>query len=120
MVPRPLEIRMTDQQTRALAPLLRRVSARVREDPATLELAAGGFRMRAPRPAGYTPRANRASRDLQARVTLDGWLFEISEVSEGLSAGWMASCIPPAVARTFLSAWLAGTAARQMELFACS
>ncbi|MGB3290985.1 MAG: hypothetical protein WBA83_17060 [Burkholderiaceae bacterium] len=61
---------------------------------------------------------NRLCRTLAARISKEGYLFEISEESEGVSGGWMASCIPPSMYRTFLSAWLASNQARQLELFA--
>ena len=46
-------------------------------------------------PDGYTPRMNHWGVTLSARISRDGWLFEISEESDGMSGGWMASCIPP-------------------------
>ena len=39
-------------------------------------------------------------------------------LASGASGGWMASCIPPAMYRVFLAAWLSSSKARQLELFA--
>lgn len=99
--------------------LLVLASDRIAADPGVLApIYDGTFRLSCPMPDDYTPRMNHWGRELSARVNRSGWLFEISEESDGMSGGWMASCIPPHMYRTFLSAWLASNQARQLELFA--
>lgn len=82
------------------------------------ELSDGSFRLSVPLPAGYERKLNKHATRLTARITRQGWLFEIAEAGQGSSGGWMASCIPPGLYQTFLSAWvqMAGTPA-QGELF---
>lgn len=99
--------------------LLALASDRIAADPGVLApVYDGTFRLSCPMPDDYTPRMNHWGRTLSARISRDGRLFEISEESDGVSGGWMASCIPPHMYRIFLSTWLASSQARQLELFA--
>lgn len=117
--PIALPLRIDVDFSAKVAHLLDQASGRIAGDPGVLHpIYDGTFRLRCPMPDGYTPRMNHWGRELSARVNRNGWLFEISEESDGTSGGWMASCIPPHMYRTFLSAWLASNQARQLELFA--
>lgn len=99
--------------------LLKAATQRLASDPAlATELPDGTFRIQCALPDGYKPRMNQWATGLTGRIGRDGCLFEISETSPGISGGWMASCIPPPMYRTFLAAWLAHTSVRQLELFA--
>ena len=78
----------------------------------------GTMELRAPLPKGYERRMNSWATELRARVTRDGLLFEITEWSDSVSGGWMASCIPPGLCAIFLTAWLSYTQQpKQFELF---
>jgi len=114
-----LPLRIDADSSAKVDRLLAQASDRIAADPSVLQpIYDGTFRLHCPIPDGYTPRMNRWGRELSARVNRRGWLFEINEDSDGISGGWMASCIPPAMYRTFLSAWLSSSQARQLELFA--
>lgn len=117
--PIALPLRIDADSSAKVGHLLALASDRIGTDPGVLQpIYDGTFRLRFPMPDGYTPRMNRLGCELSARVSCDGWLFEISEESDGVSGGWMASCIPTHMYRTFLAAWLASNQARQLELFA--
>ena len=114
-----LPLRVDGEVSAKVDRLLVSASQRIAADPGVLQpIYDGTYRLRCPLPDSYTPRMNRWARELSARVNRGGWLFEINEESSGISGGWMASCIPPAMYRTFLSTWLASNQARQLELFA--
>ncbi|WP_368648005.1 hypothetical protein ABRZ10_07195 [Castellaniella ginsengisoli] len=118
-IPIILPLRISADTGAKVDHLLVLASDRIAADPEVLvPIYDGTFRLHCPMPDGYTPRMNRWGRELSARVNRRGWLFEINEDSDGISGGWMASCIPPAMYRVFLAAWLASSQARQLELFA--
>lgn len=100
--------------------LLDQASAILCRDPALgRQLPDGTICLECPLPHGYRRTMNHWATSLQARITREGWMFEISEVSRGISGGYMASCIPPKLYIAFLSAWVAHAGApRQRELFA--
>lgn len=91
------------------------------------ELHDGTFELCCPLPPGYRTSMNRYATELRGRLNACGWLFEISERLPGsICGGWMASCIPPSMYRTFLAAWIAfaskpserATEPMQLDLFA--
>jgi len=87
--------------------MLDRASLLLSSNPGAREkLYDGTFKIRCPIPTGYKPRMNLYATGLSARFNAQGMIFEISETSEGLSGGWMASCIPPPMYKVFLSAWI--------------
>lgn len=84
-------------------------------DPSLLHrLYDGTLEMTCPLPTGYKPRMNWWATELRARVNEHWHLFEISEQSNGVSGGWMASCIPPPMYRIFLTAWLQHAGQKQI------
>ncbi len=114
-----LPLRIDADSSAKVDRLLVIVSDRIAADPGVLAPVYGDtFRLHCPLPADYKRRMNWWADRLSARVSRSGYLFEISEESDGVSGGWMASCIPPTMYRIFLSAWLASNQARQLELFA--
>lgn len=118
-IPITLPLRISADTGAKVDHLLALASDRIATDPSVLQpIYDGTFRLSCPMPDDYTPRMNHWGRELSARVSRDGWLFEINEDSDGISGGWMASCIPPAMYRVFLAAWLSSSKAQQLELFA--
>ena len=101
------------------APLLALASERIAENPDVLKPTHdGNFRITCPIPDGYVRQMVHRAHSLSARISADGCIFDMDEVGDGVSGGWMGSCIPPGMYRAFLSAWLASSQARQLELFA--
>lgn len=111
-------ITIDSDRSAGLEGLLKQASQRLADDPVLAQMLHDGTRrLSCPVPPAYMPRMNRYADRLEARIDRGGRLFEISEVSDGISGGWMASCIPHVMYRIFLSAWLASSSARQLELF---
>ncbi len=101
----------------ANSPRLQRLLAQASERLGERRPVGGEVRLRCPLPTGYQPRMNPHATELQARISLNGYLFEIAEVSHGISGGWMASCIPGRLYTLFLATWLAAGRPVQLELF---
>ena len=120
-----MRLSINSEHDRKLATLLDAATARLQEDPCLLHrLYDGTLEMSCPLPPGYKPLMNRHAESLRARINEHWHMFEISEQSRGVSGGWMASCIPPAMYRIFLTAWLHRTgltstpSMQQLDLFA--
>lgn len=120
-----MRLSISDEHDAKLAKLLDKASARLSADPGLLRLLPDGtLEMSCPLPGSYKPSMNTWATELRARINERGWLFEISEWHHNASGGWMASCIPPPLYQTFLTAWLAQASAPpslplgQLELFA--
>lgn len=119
-----MQLTISDEQDPKLKRLLGQAAARLETAPNLLRaLPDGTLEMACPLPAGYKPAMNPWATELRARINTQGWLFEISERSPGISGGWGASCIPPPLFRIFLTAWLKHASVRplplgQLELFA--
>ncbi len=78
----------------------------------------GTYRIECPVPPGYKLSMNRFAKRLTARMSEQGYIFEISEADQNSSGGWIGSCIPPTMFKVFLTAWLAHVnQPRQRELF---
>lgn len=79
----------------------------------------GTLQISCPLPMGYRPAMYSFATELRARLNRDGRLFEISEGAGAGSGGWVGSCIPPRMYRTFLQAWIAfADQPKQLDLFA--
>lgn len=102
-----MRLNIDSEHDAKLARLLDKVSSRLQADSSLLhQLHDGTLEMSCPLPPGYKPSMNQWAQTLRARLDSHWRLFEISEQSPGISGGWMASCIPPPMYRTFLQAWL--------------
>ena len=120
-----MRLSISDEHDAKLAKLLGQASARLSAEPSLLrQLPDGTLEMSCPLPSRYKPSMNPWATEMRARLNKHGRIFEISERSQSVSGGWGASCIPPPLYRTFLTAWLAQTSAPpplplgQLELFA--
>lgn len=119
-----MRLSISDEHDAKLAKLLDQASTRLSAEPGLLSpLPDGTLEMSCPLPSNYKPRINPWATEMCARINEHGWMFEISERSQGVSGCWGASCIPPPLYRTFLATWLAQASAppplplRQLELF---
>lgn len=123
-----MQLSISDEQDAKLTKLLDKASSRLQAEPGLLRtLPDGTMEMSCPLPDKYKPSMNPWATALRARINEHWHLFEISEQSEGCSGGWMASCVPPPLYRTFLTAWLSQATEHkapaplllgQLELFA--
>ncbi|MDR2325466.1 MAG: hypothetical protein LBE51_08725 [Acidovorax sp.] len=119
-----MRLSISDEHDAKLAKLLDQASNRLQAEPGLLRpLPDGTLEMSCPLPDKYKPSMNPWATEMRARINARGWLFEISEWHQSASGGWMASCIPPPLYRTFLAAWLTLPSASpplplgQLELF---
>jgi|GEM_PF-5412642 len=102
-----MQINIDSEQDPKLAKLLERATQRLQADPRLAHpLNDGTLKLSCPLPSGYKPSMNPWASRLSARINAHWRIFEISEESESVNGGWMASCIPPPMFRTFLSAWV--------------
>lgn len=88
--------------------LLMEATAILRRSPGAATVSPEGtLSLRCPAPPDYQPRMHhRTVTELGMRVSRYGWVFELSEISERISSGWMANCIPPDLYLVFLQAWV--------------
>jgi hypothetical protein len=73
--------------------------------------------IRLPLPPDWRPQSNPNADRLEARLnhrTLEP--FELAEVCDRVSGGWMHNCIPPRRLIDFLRGWLAATEPREEQL----
>lgn len=102
-----LHLDMHTESRMGIDEMLANVGARISARPELAQRDALGITvLRCPLPPDYQPRHNRDATELRARISSSGHLFEISECSDSVSGGWMASCIPTSVIAAFLRTWL--------------
>ncbi|SUY77068.1 Uncharacterised protein [Comamonas testosteroni] len=117
-----MRLNIDADQDAKLGKLLDKVTLRMQEAPELLRtLPDGTIELSCPLPEKYKPSMNPWATALRARINEHWHLFEISEQSRNVSGGWIASCIPPPLYKTFITAWLnqpAPLPLGQLELFA--
>ncbi|RDI11028.1 hypothetical protein [Comamonas sp. AG1104] len=102
-----MRLNIDSDQDAKLAKLLEKTSLRMHSTPDMLRhLPDGTIQLSCPLPEKYKPEMNPWAKELRARIDAGWRIFEISECSQSVSGGWMASCIPPPLFRIFFTAWL--------------
>jgi len=67
----------------------------------------GSFLLRIEKPAAWRLKMNRGATSIGMSMSANGCLYELSEIDESVSGGWMGSCMPSALVVIFLRHWIA-------------
>ena len=88
--------------------LLQQVSAALTYSPAlAVQLGHEVAKLTVPLPANWKPSINQKVHALEMTFSKEtGTLYGLSEVGDGVSGGWVGSCMPTGLVVKFLRAWL--------------
>lgn len=67
----------------------------------------GSFQLRIVKPPSWPLKMNRGATSIGMSMNAHGCLYELSEIDENVSGGWMGSCMPSALVVVFLRHWIA-------------